>query len=442
MTLKAGDALWGGEDIVQKRADEAEDTLTNILKFYSTRVQLEEKYAKSLGTITSKVKSEGGTVGPGWLSVRDQQNQQLSANYAQSTSKISGEIVTPLDASKKKYSSDKSRLSTEIAALKKEMKRWTNELNEKKQSYWSSCETHYKEKKKLDAAPSDMNPTKLQKLQSAEQKAKAEMDKAEKEYRDNLSEYNSNKAKYEVSMKAALEEYEKNDLERSYAIRDVLQKYVDHTEANCREQQAFFKACREQLVQISTSKDLSDFLGTVKGIVPPEPDQYEEYETEAVRNAKESRVDGAAEEQPTYAYYGLPKYDVPVPELFVFASALYDFNGTEENELRFRKMDILIIKHQDSSGWWVGELFGREGLFPASYVKIMENRENLPKRWPPPGHRSCTAKGTFTSPEPELLSFDENETLVITEEYQEWYIGENGTGMVGMFAKEFVILNG
>ena len=181
--------------------------------------------------------------------------------------------------------------------------------------------------------------------------------------------------------------------------------------------------------------------------VPPEPDQYEEYEKNqnpgTARSAKEGDGDGSAgEDGPIQiGFCALPKFDMPQTELLVFARALYDFPGEEDEELCFRRGDVVIVRQEHDSGWWVGELFGREGIFPACYVEIMKNRANLPKRWPPAGLKSCTARVSMALKEDNLLSFDDGEVLVITDECDGWYIGENDAGVLGMFPKEYVSVN-
>ncbi|KAK0868178.1 ESCRT-0 subunit protein hse1 [Friedmanniomyces endolithicus] len=75
--------------------------------------------------------------------------------------------------------------------------------------------------------------------------------------------------------------------------------------------------------------------------------------------------------------------DPPVPatsEKKRRARALYDFNPSEENELRFRKGDIIDVTEGKPAGdiidvvegkcegWW-GSLRGQTGRFPANYVE-------------------------------------------------------------------------
>jgi len=52
------------------------------------------------------------------------------------------------------------------------------------------------------------------------------------------------------------------------------------------------------------------------------------------------------------------------------ATALYDFAGEQNEDLPFYAGDLLTItKEDDGSGWLTGELNGRSGIFPSSYVQ-------------------------------------------------------------------------
>ncbi|EGD77652.1 hypothetical protein PTSG_08745 [Salpingoeca rosetta] len=54
------------------------------------------------------------------------------------------------------------------------------------------------------------------------------------------------------------------------------------------------------------------------------------------------------------------------------AHALYDFEANEEHgELSLNAGDTVTVHRQDiGEGWWEGEVNGRRGLFPASYVQL------------------------------------------------------------------------
>lgn len=52
------------------------------------------------------------------------------------------------------------------------------------------------------------------------------------------------------------------------------------------------------------------------------------------------------------------------------AVALYDFAGEQSEDLPFYAGDVIkVLKEDDGSGWLTGELNGRTGIFPTSYVQ-------------------------------------------------------------------------
>ncbi len=55
--------------------------------------------------------------------------------------------------------------------------------------------------------------------------------------------------------------------------------------------------------------------------------------------------------------------------------ALYDIVGRENNELSFKKNDIIEISPKDavqSPGWLFGSVEGKQGIFPEKYIKEVE----------------------------------------------------------------------
>uniref|UniRef100_A0A4W4HFI6 Osteoclast-stimulating factor 1 n=1 Tax=Electrophorus electricus TaxID=8005 RepID=A0A4W4HFI6_ELEEL len=49
--------------------------------------------------------------------------------------------------------------------------------------------------------------------------------------------------------------------------------------------------------------------------------------------------------------------------------ALYDFSSERADELHIKEGDLLNILQKDNNGWWYGELKGRRGHFPSTYVE-------------------------------------------------------------------------
>ena len=47
---------------------------------------------------------------------------------------------------------------------------------------------------------------------------------------------------------------------------------------------------------------------------------------------------------------------------------MYDFNSTEQDELSFKKGDLICVVEQVYRDWWRGTLAGSVGIFPLNYV--------------------------------------------------------------------------
>jgi len=60
----------------------------------------------------------------------------------------------------------------------------------------------------------------------------------------------------------------------------------------------------------------------------------------------------------------------PPPSFAKKAKAMYDFNAENPQELSFKVGDVLVI-HESNGEWWVGEVRGKRGFIPASYVQLI-----------------------------------------------------------------------
>ncbi|KAK0141966.1 Unconventional myosin-Ie [Merluccius polli] len=59
-----------------------------------------------------------------------------------------------------------------------------------------------------------------------------------------------------------------------------------------------------------------------------------------------------------------PKPKPQVPQ----CKALYAYDAQDTDELSFNAEDVIDIIKEDASGWWMGRLRGKQGLFPNNYV--------------------------------------------------------------------------
>ncbi|KAG0229944.1 hypothetical protein BGW42_001272 [Actinomortierella wolfii] len=58
-------------------------------------------------------------------------------------------------------------------------------------------------------------------------------------------------------------------------------------------------------------------------------------------------------------------------EVQVLVRALYDFQSDDATNLTFKKDDVIQVLAQLESGWWAGNIDGRQGWFPSNYVQII-----------------------------------------------------------------------
>lgn len=49
--------------------------------------------------------------------------------------------------------------------------------------------------------------------------------------------------------------------------------------------------------------------------------------------------------------------------------AQYSFKGSNNDELCFKKGDIITLTQREDGGWWEGTLGDKTGWFPSNYVK-------------------------------------------------------------------------
>jgi len=53
----------------------------------------------------------------------------------------------------------------------------------------------------------------------------------------------------------------------------------------------------------------------------------------------------------------------------LLVKAVFKFKGTNNDELKFKKGDIITITQKEDGGWWEGTLDGKTGWFPSNYVE-------------------------------------------------------------------------
>lgn len=75
---------------------------------------------------------------------------------------------------------------------------------------------------------------------------------------------------------------------------------------------------------------------------------------------------------PPPAYASAP----PAPTALATASALYQYNAQDDGDLALLPNDRVLVTEYMNAEWWKGknERTGQEGIFPRSYVKVVDEK--------------------------------------------------------------------
>lgn len=120
--------------------------------------------------------------------------------------------------------------------------------------------------------------------------------------------------------------------------------------------------------------------------------------------------------------------------LLPHAYALFDFASGEATDLKFKKGDLILIKHRIDNNWFVGQANGQEGTFPINYVKV-----SVPLPMP-----QCIAMYDFKmgpNDEEGCLEFKKSTVIQVMRRVDHnWAEGRIGQ-TIGIFPIAFVELN-
>lgn len=118
------------------------------------------------------------------------------------------------------------------------------------------------------------------------------------------------------------------------------------------------------------------------------------------------------------------------------AKALYSYDAKDPGDLAFRKGDIIVLRKRVDQNWFHGELGGKQGFVPASYVQVVVP---LPSHIP-----QCKALYDFRmgdNDEKDCLTFLKGDVITVIRRVDEnWAEGKLGD-RIGIFPISFVEMN-
>ncbi len=97
----------------------------------------------------------------------------------------------------------------------------------------------------------------------------------------------------------------------------------------------------------------------------------------SVSNSSSGFASGGQEENEISEIY-YQQESKPVPSIGQ-CRALYDYSANMYDELSIRVGDIINVHDKQEDGWWLGEIRGQVGIFPATYVEDIPKKTKLIK---------------------------------------------------------------
>ena len=111
--------------------------------------------------------------------------------------------------------------------------------------------------------------------------------------------------------------------------------------------------------------------------------------------------------------------------------ASHDFDKHEEDDLQFKKGDIILVT-ESNGDWWTGEVEGGDGslgIFPSDYVKLEGSADEV----------RLVAAHDYSSDHDTDLNFEEGAQIIGLQLHEGWWTGRLvATGEEGQFPEDYV----
>ncbi|XP_026528549.1 sorbin and SH3 domain-containing protein 1 isoform X2 [Notechis scutatus] len=126
------------------------------------------------------------------------------------------------------------------------------------------------------------------------------------------------------------------------------------------------------------------------------------------------------------------------------ARVKFDFKAQTLKELPLQKGDIVYIYKQVDQNWYEGEHHGRVGIFPLSYIELLNPTEKIQTKKTSPlqilEYGNAIAKFSFSGDTAVEMSFRKGERITLIRQVDEnWYEGKIlGTHRQGIFPGSYV----
>uniref|UniRef100_A0A1I8GUJ9 SH3 domain-containing protein n=2 Tax=Macrostomum lignano TaxID=282301 RepID=A0A1I8GUJ9_9PLAT len=396
----SSDSFWeiGQYKKTVKRVDDGFELCTRLMQLIQERADIEKGYSANLKKCTIRNRLVDN--------VQAELKSWQKENYHKSA-------LPPQRLKNSKDLEDK---------FQKAQKPWAKQykhVQDCKKAYHSACKTESGLQQQQQAAGDSAQPEAIKKLSDKLRKAEREVTKSRTAYESAVADLDGQRSAYTAGMSdvfAEAQEFERTRLEFFKAVLGHLHEALNISNEERIPQT--YENLLHTVQRADADQDLRWWAQNHGDCMPVQWPQFEEFGASpptggggdggSVRGKKSGGSSLTAEEptgraggggnfrnsghqqshdvdSPTADNYSSNPFDDEMPPQSGDASgaleddgrqgvpvrALYDYTGTEEDELSFQAGDVFEkLDDEDEQGWCKGRKDGRAGLYPANYVEL------------------------------------------------------------------------
>jgi len=476
--------LWENFDGVVKRLSDGRTDVKLMSSFLRERAKTEEAYAKSL-QVTSKQNPflAKCSAAPCWQEI---------VNSEVSLYKQHSQFAVACNGFADKLDSYATEIKNQKLQSEKTHARILKDRNAKNSTHKKTQETYAQRVAAAESAINDLSAGKLNavnskqllKLDQGAARAVQSCGLAHESYRTAVSDLEQSQRMYDTELNNILDAFQNKEKRRINLICETATKYNQF--------QGFIENALKQLSLLSTNLDKIDSDQDIKDFVKesasknerPGYVEYKQVESQLIdeykpgqfgvtqnspksskhspkSSTKRLKNPSNAEAKPSDAPVGPvgPSTSVdaeatiapPAPPATTqasfpaldYATALFTFQTEDAENLHFEAgAKIKLTKCPEGEDWWEGELEGKHGMFPQSYVKVtrhgsIEDLTSVESQYKTLT-ATCTTTFKFEGQDDDELSFEAGESLMIEKDMDGWYLGRNAKGEMGIFPANYI----
>jgi len=380
--------FWGpaGPDVIEKRLNQGSESNRLFCYFLEEFAVVEEVYARGLSKLLKSTAPlvEFGTLRDCWLAIRGEV-ENLAKIHHDLGNALRKDMGTPLNKFKDDQGKTRRQHLADAWKLNKERKNLESNVTRLRERYEEYAKKAEAAQQKVEQAKSANKPqSEISKLTTSAQKYAKEEMLFEHEYKESILKLTAFQPTWEEKTAGIYQQLQQQEEERIEYTKAILEKYVQALEVNAPYQVDACKRMKEKTKLIDKNEDISCFIrenqtGTEKPAVTSfvpyrgggggglssgyssanlsSPTSFTNTPTKPTQSTSSSSGPGKLNGKPVVKAGGRK------------VTALYDYVGTDASELDFLAGDSIVVKEEDESGWWTGEIDGRVGLFPSNYVE-------------------------------------------------------------------------